>query len=337
MEPDRTSPKGKLERTAMKKDVKRAIPAALVLALVLMFPLPVSATITYSFNAFSPSPATATYDWTSSQQIISDTGSVNATGTGTYGFVFWDFSPAVGARFLSYVLNGTTYTIPFTIKKYISSVLGNELYAWTSGVTTNNVFSNTFTGAISNSTFQFAVVPTAGLIKPAGSYTTSITVGYYTGTKSGTSISNASLKKTAALGVTLTVPVIYDLSILPSANTTFDLNTYNQTLNFGDMTDGESMSVNAIMRTNATSWSLAVASTNGGLLKNNTTATTVPYTFKYNGTPKTLTATSTVIETGGWTNTSSGYATRPLTFTLGDTFNTPGTYTDNLTFTLTAS
>jgi hypothetical protein len=333
-------PKGKLERLAMKRNVKRAMPAALILALALMVPSPASAAITFTFNAFSPTTATATYDWTSSQQIISDTASANATG-GKSGdwpvFVFWDFNPAQGARFFSYTLNGATYTIPFKIYKYISS-LGSELYDYTSGVTTDNVFSNTFSGAISNSTFRFAIVPTAGLIKPAGPYTTSITVGYYTGTKSGTSISNAVLRTSSGgLGVTLTVPVIYDLSILPSANTTFDANIYNQTLNFGDMTDGEIMSANAVMRTNATSWSLAVASTNAGKMKNSTTNATVPYTFSYNSSVKTLSTTSTVIETGGWTSTSSGYATRPLTFTLGDTFNTPGTYTDNLTFTLTAN
>jgi hypothetical protein len=320
----------------MYKNVKRAILAALTLAL--MFPRPASAAITYTFNNFTPNVPSITYDWASSQQLIVDTGSANASGVParneSYGFIFWDFKPAVGARFFT---NGS-YTIAYTIKKYLSSTVGNELYSYTSGVTTNNVFSVTLTGATSNMSIPFVIIPAAGLIRPAGTYTTSITAGYYKGTKSGTSISNAtSTGATYSQAINLIVPVIYDLSIIPSTSSTFDANTYSQTLNFGDMTDGESMSVNAIMRTNATSWSLAVASTNGGSMKNSSTNATVPYTFKYDGVETALTTTSTVIETGGWTDTSSGYATRPLTFILGDTFNTPGTYTDNLTFTLTAN
>jgi hypothetical protein len=323
-----------MEQISMNKFLKQEILTALALALALLFPRPASAAINYTFNNFTPNVPSLTYDWTSSQQLIVDTGSASATGTGTYGFIFWDFKPAVGARFFT---NGT-YTIAYTIKKYLSNVLGNELYTYSSGVTTDNVFSTTLSGSNTNMSFQFVLIPTAGLMKPAGTYTTSITAGYYKGTKSGTTISNAvNTGATYSQSINLIVPVIYDLSILPSGSSTFDVNTYYQTLNFGTMTDGESMSANAIIRTNATSWSLAVASTNGGLLKNSSTTATVPYAFNYNGTVKTLTTTSTVIETGGWSATSSGYATRPLTFTLGDTFKTPGTYTDNLTFTLTAN
>jgi hypothetical protein len=323
----------------MRKNVKRAMPAALALALILVLPFPASAAgISYYFGNFSPNVPSTTYDWTSSQVLIPDTGYASASGTGSAKFIFWDWLPAVGARFFSFTSGSNTYTIPYTINKYLSNTVGNVLYTYTSGVTTDNVLSNTLATPFTNSALNFVIVPTAGLLKPAGPYSTSITVRYYTGTKSGTAISNAkSTGATYSQAINLIVPVIYDLSILPSANTTFDANTYNQTLNFGDMTNGESMSANAIMRTNATSWSLAVASTNGGYMKNSSTTATVPYTFSYNSSVKTLSTASTVIETGGWTSTSSGYATRPLTFTLGDTFNTPGTYTDNLTFTLTAN
>jgi hypothetical protein len=304
-----------------------------------VLPFPASAAgISYYFGNFSPNVPSATYDWTSSQVLIPDIGYASASGTGSAKFIFWDWLPAVGARFFTFASGSNTYTIPYTINKYISNTVGNELYTYTSGVTTDHVLSNTLATPFTNTPLYFVIIPTAGLLKPAGLYTTSITVRYYSGTKSGTSISNAnSTGATYSQAINLIVPVIYDLSILPSTSSTFDPNTYNQTLNFGDMTDGESMSANAIMRTNATSWSLAVASTNGGYMKNNTTSATVPYTFSYNSLVKALPTNSTVIETGGWTATSSGYATRPLTFTLGNTFNTPGTYTDNLTFTLTAN
>ncbi|MCX7026478.1 MAG: hypothetical protein NT061_03090 [Spirochaetes bacterium] len=333
MKLNKKSPKDEMERIVMNKNMKRAIPAALALALALMFPRPASA-INYYFNNFYPNVPTATYDWTSNQQLITDIGYASASGKGTYGFVFWDFSPATGARFFS---NGS-YTIPYSIKKYVYGYVGNELYAYSPGVTKDHVLSNTFYGPFTNTPLYFVIIPTAGLIMPAGSYTTSITVGYYKGTQYGTSISNArSTGATYSQAINLIVPVICDLSIMPSTSSTFDSNTYNQTLNFGDMIEGESMSVNAILRTNAGSWSLAVASTNGGYMKNSATGTTVHYTFNYNGTVTALTTISTIIETGGWTDTSSGYATRHLTFTLGDTFNTPGTYSDNLTFTLTAN
>lgn len=105
---------------------KWAIPATAVFALSLMFPSVASAA-SYSMNAFSPTTVSATYDWTSAQQIISATGSANATGSGLNGkFVFWDFSPASGSRYLS---NGSD-TIAYDIYKYPSSVLGNELYSW---------------------------------------------------------------------------------------------------------------------------------------------------------------------------------------------------------------
>jgi hypothetical protein len=322
-----------MEQTTMNGIVKRAFHAAMALALACTFPTAVSAA-SYTMNAFSPTTVSDTYDWTDSQQIIWAEGSANATGSGLSGqFVFWDFSPATGSRYLT---NGS-YTIPYTIYKYPSNILGSELYAWSQSPSKDHVYSITLSGQQSGMTFDFAIVPAAGLLKPAGNYTGQITVGYYTGKLSGTTISNALQRTTASLGVTLTVPVIYDLSIMPSGSSSFDVNTYYQTLNFGTMTDGESLSANAIMRTNASSWSLAAASTNGGCMKNNATSATVPYTFSYNGTVKALSTNPTVIETGGWSATSSGYATRLLTFTLGDTFNTPGTYSDNLTLTLTAN
>jgi hypothetical protein len=324
-----------MERIPMKKNSLRTIPAVLALAFFLaVSAVPASAAINYYFNNFSPNVPSITYDWTSSQQLIVDTGSAGASGTGMYGFIFWDFKPAVGARFFS---NGTD-TIAYTIKKYLSSTVTSELYTYSAGVTTDNVFSTTLYGANTNMSLPFVLIPTAGLIKPAGTYTTSITVGYYKGTKSGTAISNAvNTGASYSQQVNLIVPVIFDLSIMPSGNTTFNAGITSQTLDFSTMTDGETMSANAIIRTNSNSWSLAASSTNAGKMKNGVTNTTVPYTFIYNGTVKPLSSTSTAIDSGGWAQTSSGYATRPMTFTLVDTFNTPGTYTDNLIFTLTAN
>lgn len=311
---------------------KRAASAALAFALSLMFPCIASAA-TYTMNSFSPTSAAAVYDWTSSQQIISITGSANATGSGLSGkFLFWDFSPAVGSRTLA---NGTE-TIAYGVYKYPSGALGNELYAWSQNPTKNNVYSITLSGQQSNMTFPFAIVPEAKRIKRAGTYTGTIVVGYYTGTLSGTAISNATQRTSASLGVALTVPVICDLSILPSGTTAFDSGSKSQLLDFGAMSEGESMALNAIMCTNANSWTLAVSSTNGGRMKNSGENTTIPYSFSYNGTAKPLSTISTVIESGSWAATDSGYAVRPLTFTLEDTFNAPGTYADNLTFELTA-
>jgi hypothetical protein len=152
----------------------------------------------------------------------------------------------------------------------------------------------------------------------------------------GTSISSAIQRTSANLGVALAVPVICDLSILPSGNTTFDPSSKSQLLDFGAMAEGRSMTLNAIMRTNANSWTLAVSTTNGGTMKHSSENTSVPYSFSYAGAVKSLSTVSTVIESGSWTSTDSGYAMRPLVFTLEDTFNTPGTYTDNLRFELTA-
>lgn len=318
----------------MTGNVKRFFPTALILSWILVTSSPATAAASYYFSNFVPNVPSATYDWTSNQQIISVMGYANGTGYTGSKFLFWDWKPAVGARFFS---DGTN-TIPYSIYKYISNSVSNELYTYSSGVTKNNVFSNTIAAPFYNSPLPFAIIPTAGLLRPAGVYTTSITVGYYTGTLSGSNISNA--KNTGATysqQINLTVPVIYDLSIMPSGDTTFNAGITSQTLNFGDMVDGESMSANAIIRTNSNSWSLAVASTNAGNMKNNSTSTTVPYTFTYDGTIKPLSTSSTEIESGGWADTQSGYATRILTFTLGDTFNTPGTYNDNLTFTLTAN
>ena len=251
--------------TSSHRTPSSAILAAIVPALLMMFPSIASAA-TYTMNAFSPATASATYDWTSSQQIISVTGSAIATGSGLNGkFVFWDFSPAVGSRTLA---NGTE-TIAYDLYKYPSGVLGNELWAWSQRPTKDNVYSITLSGQQSNMTFAFAIVPEAKRIKRAGTYTGTIVVGYYTGTLSGTTINNASQRTSASLGVALE-------------------------------------------------------------------DATIPYSFSYNGTLKPLSTISTVIESGSWTSTDSGYAVRPLTFTLEDTFNVPGTYTDNLTFELTA-
>ena len=67
----------------MNKQVKRAIPAALALALALAFPHAVSAANSYTFNAFSPTTATDIYDWTDSKPIISVTGSARTRSGGS--------------------------------------------------------------------------------------------------------------------------------------------------------------------------------------------------------------------------------------------------------------
>lgn len=287
---------------------------------------------TYSFGTFVPSSPSGTYDWEGTTQIPV-TGYVNY-GSSTMRSAFFPFRPARGSRFFSY--NGNT--IPYTIYKFTSSTVGNELWAWSENPTTDNVFSVTFYGRTTNAPFYFIIIPDAGYLKPAGTYTTTINVDYYTGTFYGTSISNATYRTTKAFSASLVVPAVCDLSIVSSSGS-FDVNSTSQALNFGDVTTltNPSLSAKAIVRSNASSWSIYAKSTNGGSMK--TSSLSIPYFFYYNGTQSTgtlfsLTTSDQLLEQGNWEATSDGFAERPMTIMLGDTFVEPGTYSDTITFTV---
>ncbi|HEY9054947.1 MAG TPA: hypothetical protein VIO60_09020 [Rectinemataceae bacterium] len=286
---------------------------------------------TYTFGNFVPSSPSGTYDWDGTTQIPI-TGYVNYSSTKTR-FCFWAFVPDTGSRFFSY--NGNT--IPYSIHKFISSTVGNELWAWTHTPrpTTDNVLSVTFYGSATNVPLYFIVIPQPGYLKPAGTYTSTITVYYYSATLTGTTISSANQRATKAVTVSLSNPAICDLALVaPSEG--FSIGATTKSLPFGDITNATnpSLQAKAIVRSNATSWSLFAQSANAGVLKTGTQ--TIPYTFSYNGSVKTLTTSPQLMETGNWAATgNTGFAERLMTITLGETFVPPGTYTDTITFTMT--
>ncbi|WP_455382921.1 spore coat protein U domain-containing protein [Salinispira pacifica] len=178
-----------------------------------------------------------------------------------------------------------------------------------------------------------AAIP-GGQLPNAGTYTDSVTMTIYAGTLTGTHTSNA----TQAVGVTITVPAIVNLSLVPTGGS-FNPGATSAVMDFGLLGQGQTRSTDLLVRSNA-SYSVSLQSLNGGVMKNSIAGdtSTVPYSLSFAGAPVALPAGSASTVVSSAAPTSAGGTRYPIQVTIGDFgMATAGAYQDSITITVTAN
>jgi spore coat protein U-like protein len=193
----------------------------------------------------------------------------------------------------------------------------------------NQVISGTSTarpGTVMPLSFTFYIPPNQ-LVAP-GTYSDQITMSIYRSYND-----NGSPQATATILFSATVASGAILCLVPTGSS-FNSGSTSQTLNFGTLAQGQSLSCDLLVLKN-TSCTVTFNSANLGVLKMTpATSDQIPYTCTVNGTALNLATTATLsLPTG----VSTGNGTRlPINITIGNLgFPAAGNYSDTITVTVT--
>jgi hypothetical protein len=258
-------------------------------------------TVTYSTLSSSPS-----YRAGRRYCIIISAASVSPTANPALNYTAWAPNYAVNQLFIG--------PNPSTLTQVLSG----------------NFPSGTANGAVQNFSFDIALANST--FPNPGAYTISLTEKLWPSCNSFPTLGGTSSTKTQLIAVT--VPNSYDVSVVPTGGS-FSATTTSQPLDFGTLTAGATLGADILVRSNV-SYSLALTSPNMGALSNG--VDTVPYILKQGVNTKSLTTGSTTLVSGALKNNTTVPAKYAITATIGTLGAdlSSGTYTDNLTVTLTA-
>lgn len=195
----------------------------------------------------------------------------------------------------------------------------------------NDILEGTFNQQFGNQTqsksFQ-VLLDTTNLYLRYGNYDDTVTVTLYSGTRT-----SATLVRTRNFNLSYTAAKKIDLSIVDPASA-FSESDVTQLMDFGaNMTTGSTASADLLVKYNA-GYRIRMSSLRGGVLKHATLTTTIPYTFKYNGSTITLTTTTATVENANGVAPTDGLR-RTLQAIVGSTAGkSPGVYEDTITITV---
>jgi hypothetical protein len=153
----------------------------------------------------------------------------------------------------------------------------------------------------------------------------------------GTILSPGMIPQTASFALSISVPQILDMALVPTGNS-FDALSTSLNLNYGVLARSARKTADLMVRGNVP-FSVSVLSQNGGRLLSPQIldGSSVPYEFEVNGIPASLSAGVQTPIVSGSGPTSIAGARYGLSFTIGDFgMATEGVYTDTLVFTVAA-
>jgi spore coat protein U-like protein len=167
----------------------------------------------------------------------------------------------------------------------VNSATGDVLSLSGSPSSSSQILTGAFaagTRADTNLSFSIALLVNPQPIPDPGSYTFKIRESLYSG--SSYDPSGDRLVQSAILTVRVMVGSYYDVSIVP-AGSAFSLSSTSQTLNFGILLPGQSLSADILVRTNV-QYRLSLTSVNQGSLVNVADrSSAIGYTLTANGSP----------------------------------------------------
>lgn len=251
----------------------------------------------------------------------------SGTAQGCSFFLVFDYGTA--SSFSTRRLQNGIYEYPVNIYK---DAAGTQiLKSITDAATTNDILSGIFPAGsgstTSNQTYRPKIVPEN--YRRFGTFTQTFNVGLY----SGTLASNTFVQSRTAT-LTYTQAKQIDLSLV-NTGAAFNTADTSQTVNFGNLSQGQTSTFDLIVSYNA-GYSLVITSTNNGRLKLSTSAVYIPYTFKLNGSTIDL-STGSVDLTDVTGISPTGGQRLPIELTVGSLGSTiPGSYSDNVTLSVTS-
>jgi len=306
----------------------KMIPAALILSCALaaagaqeVFRLAPNAISGLSYNAQSDNPTEGTVFIRIRQPLELDYAYAVSFDPGTSGRLLLGPDPSYT---LGYELLDPRYNPPRILK------------AWMDGIYPDDFPTGLFPAGTRNTNIEhpFSVIVPAGAIVPAGTYSGSFSVNLY-GAPVG---SPPVLTSTRNLPVSVVVPEYTEIAVV-QVGAPYFMPTPSQTLDFGQLEEGDQESLDLIVRSNV-SYSVSVSSANGSALRNvdPSEATPIPYLLEANGVSMSMPAGLAValVNTAPWT--AGGEARYRLDFRIrAFDMVSAGEYTDTLTFTVSAN
>jgi hypothetical protein len=193
--------------------------------------------------------------------------------------------------------------------------------------------ASAFSGsATSRSASYFISVPQSTALSP-----TIVKAGTYTDIFQVRAYDSANIDNTYNVTLTVIVPTIARLSLV-STGGAFNQADTTESLNFGELTTGKSLSFDIRVVSNAV-YDVKMSSQNNGVMKHSNPAvtTTIPYTVIVNGVESSLIGSSTTpvsVATQTQESGTSGLA-HPVTFKIGNAASkVAGAYQDVVTVTI---
>ena len=269
---------------------------------------------------------------------IAYSADASSTGTGSVtvqnktlssASYFFSCKTAVSARLAANGGNSIAYHVYKSGVTPLATIL-----PWSRNLTYNDVLYGTVAKNAS-ATHNYDIVVDAGHWVPAGTYTDTIEFELDKGVPG-----QDNLQGSKTTSIAIQVEPTIGLALL-TTGTSYTSGALSTNLDFGTLAAGNTQTVNAVVRSNA-SWALSITASSGGNLKY-TSGTgevfQIPYSLYFNGStsPTSLAAGSaTLLSNQSWT--SAGDQSYQLKFVIGafDIVD-PGTYSDAVTVQLTAN
>lgn len=294
--------------------------------LTILISLMIMPSISQACNNLRLTLTTTTFSLNTSNNP-SHTARVQRSGTsqGCSFFVTFDYGTATSfsTRHLDNTVS-STYEYPITIAKDAAAT--QVLKTVTDATSTNDILSGTFPAGsgstTSNNTYRPKIVPSTYL--RFGSYSQTFTASLYRGT-----LASYTFVESQTTVLTYTQPKAIDVSLVDTGGV-FNTSDVSQTMNFGNLVQGQSSSFDLIVNYNA-GYRLTVTSTNNGRLKRSTSTTYIPYTLTVSGSAVNLSSgTFNLTDVTGAAPT--GGRRLPINVTIGSLAPTiPGSYSDSVT------
>ncbi len=199
--------------------------------------------------------------------------------------------------------------------------------------------SHALLGAITNNTssvnvYYYPYIDTS-LVRPTGPYIDRYSFQIYSWDGSSFS-SRSSVNTNASTNYKYTIENNMSLSLVDRGSL-YNAADFNQTINFGSLTNGETMGFDLFL-TYSDGYKLYLLSTNSGNLKNTSVASNnlIPYTLKFDNSIVALSNTEQLVRQGTGSSISGGtkILVDATVGTIGSVYS--GTYSDTVTFRIAA-
>lgn len=216
---------------------------------------------------------------TSSIQTLPMTITRDDKSNGTCNFfIVMDYGSAISANTRKITHGADAIPIQMYVNSGRTVILEDIAQA-----TNSNVVLGTFTGKNFSLTTQYYVEMISAPTAPPGPYLDGFKISLYNGIPGSPGVN---LSSTNNVNFKYTKGNYVDISLV-STGAPFVLSDTTQTLDFGNLTTGESLGCDIVLSYNS-GYELTMSSANSGRLKNSMSADYISYTMSLNGTPITL-------------------------------------------------
>ena len=264
--------------------------------------------------------------------VISNTITISRSNTATSCSYYVTFDAGSGSSYVNRKVLMGSDSLDYNI--YRDSLLSSILYNYPDSASSSNFVIGGFPaggGAINTHTIYFSLLPYSGS-PPSGRYQDSVSSSLYMGT-----LGSGTLQRSRNIRSRFDMPKVTNISLV-STGSAYNQGDTTETLNFGALAQGQSLTMDVIVTYNA-GYQITMSSSNNGSLKHSTLLQFVPYSLTVNSSVVNLSTSSSspvIVSTG--TGTNSNGLRVPVSVTIGALGTAaPGSYTDVIQMVVTST